>query len=261
MIDIRNRFLTDEEAARVYAQHPEVKADPAIYCPTCQTSKTYFWRGEEHECDCQYQLQLLKWYVHSGVGAHYQRLAFDDYDGDPVAKAWVDKYLDTHERMIHKGFGFLFWGDFGTGKTLLLMLLVKELIKYGYSCFCTTFAGMIELFTAGWNSAQEKKYFHERMKGSEILFIDDVGRALKTKNNLAESTFDDILRSRIQAGRPTFLTTNMSPPELMEGYGGAVFSLLQEVSIAHQFTGSDQRPSVVLKKLAELEAGETRPIS
>lgn len=260
MVDLRNRFLTDEEAARLYASYPEVKSDPTFFCPTCDLKRTYFWKGEDHECDCQYQLQLLKWYLHSGIGAHYQRLAWEDYDGDPDALAWANKYIDLHDRMVKKGFGFLFHGDYGTGKTLLLMLLMKSLVKIGYSVFCTTFTGMIELFTAGWSSPREKQYYHDRMKGSQILFIDDIGKEFKTKNNLAEATFDDILRSRIQAGRPTHITTNMTPPELVKGYGAAVFSLLQEVSIAHQFSGDDQRPSVVLKKLTELESGETRPI-
>lgn len=260
MIDIRNRFLSDEEAARVYADHPEIRSDPAVYCPTCRTTKTYLWQGVEQDCDCQYQLQLLKWYLHSGIGAHYQRLTFEDYDGDPIAKEWVEKYLSLHEQMISKGLGFLFHGDYGTGKTLLLMLLMKELVKLGYSCFATTFTGMIELFTAGWSSSSDKQYCHDRMKGSQILFIDDIGKEFKTKNNLAEATFDDILRTRIQSGRPTMITTNMKPPELVKGYGAAVFSLLQEVSIAHQFSGDDRRPNIVFKKLEELEGGETRPI-
>lgn len=221
----------------------------------------YRWQDEDFVCDCVEQLQLLKWYFHSGIGAGYHRLSFDDYvEGDFEALGWVKKYIESHEQMVHKGLGFLFHGDYGTGKTLLIMLLMKELVKLGYGCFCTTFTGMIELFTAGWSSPQDKQFYHDRMKTSQILFIDDIGKEFKTKNNLAEATFDDIIRSRIQAGRPTHVTTNMQPREMIKGYGAAVFSLLQETTIAHHFSGADYRSNVVYSKLKELELGETRPI-
>ncbi len=258
--DIRNNFLSDKDAARLYVAHPEMKRSPDDWCPTCLGRKTYRWKNEDHDCDCALQLQLIKHYDFAGIGDHYARLSMDDFKSDPAGREWVEKYLHFHEQMVHKGLGLLFHGDYGTGKTFLVMMLMKELVKLGYSCFATTFTGLVEAYTAGWNSAEDKKYFHERMKGSQILFIDDLGKEFKTKNNLAESTLDDVIRSRIQAARPTHVTTNMAPEEMRKGYGGAVFSLLHEVSIAHEVKGDDQRPNVIQRHLDEVIRDETRPV-
>ena len=43
-----------------------------------------------------------------------------------------------------------------------------------------------------------------------VILLDDVGKELRgTRIALAETTFDEILRQRVQAGRATFITTNM----------------------------------------------------
>ena len=94
---IRTDFLSDEDAARVYAENPRIKADPREYCPTCMTRGTYRWRGKEHQCDCALQLQLQKHYLNSGIALTYQVLDWDDFIVDNTSKeaalATVKAYL------------------------------------------------------------------------------------------------------------------------------------------------------------------------
>jgi DNA replication protein DnaC len=145
---------------------------------------------------------------------------------------------------------------------MALNLLLKDLVKLNYSCFATSFTTLIELFTAGWYSPEEKSFFQQRIKGSQVLLIDDVGKEMKSKIKLPESTFDDVLRYRVNHARPTFITTNMSPREMLHGYGSAILSLVSEVSMTHELfgVGEDFRPRVQRRHLTEIESGLTRPI-
>lgn len=147
-----------------------------------------------------------------------------------------------------------------THNTMASSLLLKDLMHLGYNVFSTTFTNMIDMFTAGWNSIEDKRYFEKKMKSSQVLLLDDVGKEFRTKNNLSESTFDSVLKYRVQHSKPTFLTTNMTRREMNEGYGSAILSLLYEAALDHEFQGLDFRKTVSNRTLEEIENGETRPI-
>ncbi len=260
MFNIETAYLSDEESNRLYETHPRLGSNPELYCPTCSKTGKYKWKGKELDCNCVYQLQLHKHYLASGIGVTYQRLDYGDYDGPEEVVESLIKYVENHQKYVPRGIGLTFPGEIGTGKTMLATLTLKELIKLGYKCYSTTFANTIEMFTAGWYNQEDKKYFQKKFVKSEVLLLDDLGRELRTKSKLSETTFDSILRTRVQEGRPTFITTNMTYDELREGYGSAVLSLLTEKSIVHEFNGEDFRQVANKRELKELQQGETRPI-
>jgi len=254
---IETAILPQDEANRLYVRFPELRDGP---CPTCRGAGTFRWGGVEQPCDCRMQRQLAKHYSMSGIGVKYQRLDWEDFAGDRQALDQISTYVLKHEQMIRRGVGVVAHGPLGTGKTFLTTMVLKELIKRGYSCFATTFANTIEAFTATWGNHDEKRWFARKFMYSQVLLLDDLGRDLRTGNNLPQSTFDSILRTRVQEGRTTLATTNMSMRELESGYGAAVLSLLKEVSLRVEFSGTDFRPRANARTLAELDDDEIRPI-
>lgn len=255
--NIETAFLDDDEAERIDRSHPELMLG---VCPTCRGAKTYRWQGNECDCNCQRQLQLALHYAASGIGVTYQRLDWADYEGDPALLPHVLKYLERHDDYIARGVGLLFHGGIGLGKTLVANLVLKELIKRGYTCFATTFANAVEAFTASWRSSERKEWFADKFMYSKVLLLDDLGRELRTSTNLPQSTFDMILRTRVAEGRPTVLTTNCTLGELSTGYGAQVLSQLSEQSLVFEFTGEDYRPKARRRTVDEIERGEIRPI-
>lgn len=260
-VDLKWEPINEVEIHRLYENNPHLRASSDHYCPTCLTKGSFQWKGETVICDCQEQLQLHKHYLVSGIGDTYQRLTWEDYTGDPKAKELCDEYLKNHEMYVARGIGIMLSGMYGVGKTMALSLLLKDLMKLGYKVYSTTFAAMVDSFTAGWNSEQDKKHFNLKMRSSQILLLDDLGKEFKTKNALAETTFDSVLRFRVQNSKPTFLTTNMSRTEMRTGYGSAILSLLTESSMDYEFDDDmDSRRKVKHKKLEEIRNGQTRPI-
>lgn len=107
----------------------------------------------------------------------------------------------------------------------------------------------------------EQRIFANRFKNSDVLLLDEFGRSTRVNSQLPETTFNHILRTRVQDARPTFLTTNMSVDELHQGYGSSSLSMLTELSMFHEFTGEDFRPLSRKRTIDEVESGETRPIT
>lgn len=261
MSNIRTRYLPDDEAERLYRNYPRLGRSYQTYCPTCDKTGSYLWKGQRWDCDCEYQLQLHKHYLAAGIGVTYQRLDWDDYDGPTPVLDGLVRYLDSRDQFLKRGMGLYLSGSCGTGKTMVATLTLKELVKAGYTCFATTFSQTVSMLTAGWGDKSEKDYFERKFLGSEVLLLDDVGREMTgTRLRLSETTFDAILRQRAQSGRATFLTTNLDPEELKSSYGAAIFSLIQEKSLELIFDGNDFRPSANNREVAEVLSGETRPI-
>lgn len=249
-------YLTNAERERLLAEHPHLEED---ICPTCRGKETFRWQGADVDCICSEQKRLHRRYLHAGIGTTYQRLSWADVHFDLVNSPVTD-YLDNIEDYVARGMGLLLHGPVGTGKTLVANLMAKELVKKGYDTFVATFASTVEHFTATWGDNEEKKVFAKRFMQSQMLVLDDLGKEYKSSNRLSPTTFDHILRTRVQGGRPTILTTNMIARELQGGYGGAVLSLLVEQSIEVELKGDDFRPTANLRTKDEIAAHEIRPI-
>jgi DNA replication protein DnaC len=257
---LRSSCLSTEEAEIVYSENPEVRRSPGNYCLTCQKRATYRYKGVDHDCDCQEQLQLHKHYLLAGVGLLYQRLDWDDYTGDPEVVKTLQAYVLRHDDYVDQGLGLLFTGARGIGKTMLATLVLKECIRAGYRCYYATYSSAMEMYTAGWRDRDQKRRFDELFLHKKVLLLDDIGREAKSGNNMQESTFEHILRYRVQSCRPTILTTNLDFGDLKESYGDAVMSLLSEQSMVLEMTGQNFRPKSSARKFDEPEAGERRPI-
>lgn len=273
------RLLTDSESARLRELNPSVPSSPRS-CVTCHGTGTFvWWAGEngvnkaaEYECPCEDQWILHRYLLHAGIGLAYQRLGWADVEVEPGAKEKVGSYLDSADAYVRAGCGLILYGEKGTGKTMLATLVLKHLLANGYEGYFTTFSEMVDTFMAGWRDPEEKRHFHRRIKNAGVLVIDDVGREFKQRRFVkgegmvefetasSEATFDEVLRHRVAASKPTIFTTNKSIDALETGYGGNILSLLRERSTTYHFTGEDFRDRARFRLDDEVRSGLTRPV-
>ena len=172
----------------------------------------------------------------------------------------LQDYVRGHEDYIDQGLGLLFTGKRGIGKTMLATLVLKELIRAGYPCYFSTYPVAMEMHSAGRRGRNEKRRFEEKFLNTRVLLLDDIGREAKSSNKMQESTFEHILRHRVQFCRPTIVTTSLSYEDLEEGYGASAVSLLSEQSRVMDMTGDNFRPKSNIRKSVEVEEVERRPI-
>lgn len=231
---------------------------------------------------CDDQRILTKFLWNAGLGLAYQRLSWEDAKAmEQGARDCAHEYLWRANDYVNAGVGFILHGEVGNGKTMLASLILKTLLGEGYDGYFTTFSELIDIFMSAWRDPEEKAWFYRRIKGAGILVIDDVGREHKQRRlvsmaeaektgrdpglsdyptSVAESVFDEVIRHRVGAARPTIVTTNFDLKRLTEGYGGNVMSLLAERCTDYRMIGGDFRPVAKARLDEEVVLGLNRPV-
>jgi DNA replication protein DnaC len=231
-------------------------------CPTCHGSRTFVSSsGTSQACQCDQQKALADLYEGAGVPEIYWHLDWDDFVSDQNAKLLGERFVRERKGYLGAGFGALFYGPNGTGKSMLTCLVMKELLCLGYDARFLTFNDLIHLHTEGWK-VQEAAEDFERHRDCDLLVIDDVGKERPTNINLAETIFDTVFRYREGRRLSTFLTSNLRPAQLFQGTSiyGSVQSLLQSGTIAIGIKGRDQRGAVLAREMDRIAKGITHPI-
>jgi DNA replication protein DnaC len=262
------RTLTDPEVARIRERYERLWSNPRKTCLTCtkeKTGSTTFRARDKGEivtfdCDCIEQWQLHRWLLHSGIDTRYQRYSWQDITeiGASIQMAVMD-YMQN-DALIQQGIGLTLWStEKGTGKTLLGSLMAKGLLARGHDAHFTQFNEMIQDFTSGWRNEDERRWFVQRVRNVEFLVIDDMGRESKGRENITEAMFDIVIRARVSACNPTIITTNYTPDQLLQGYGGNVMSLLSEVNTSIEVPGRDYRPTSKAQIIKDASDGIVSP--
>lgn len=223
--------------------------------------------------------------LNCGILEEYHDKDFEDYYGHPkkwkelapIIEAWNIKnpekpirlnYHEAHEvlqkvaRYVKnitnakkKGISILLAGNNGSGKTLLAVSILKAVLRKGMTGQMTSLGGIIQIYTDGWGDPRKRQIFDERIKNTDFLLIDDVGKEYQAKNSdLTEIMFDNLIRYRVFRRKPFILTTNTAPADLRNRYGNSLMSLLEGKTIKLRVVGEDYRRVIQSKSLwAELE--------
>ncbi len=261
---------------RLREEYPDL-ATPAR-CITCRGEGAFKWRSKAdsttymtYVCNCIEQWALHVYLLHCGIDLSYQRLSWQDCEAEPAAVDLVQRYLEHADDYVSAGCGLVLHGEMGAGKTMLASLLLKSLIAKGIDGYFVPFWRMIEQFTAGWRDEDQRAWFRRRVENAGVLVLDDVGKEYMQKRvdggslkdfatTVVGSTFDAVLRHRVAASKPTIITTNFDLVELRQSYGSNIFSLLEERSAAHRFTGESYRAKSRMRFNDEIDAGLRRPV-
>lgn len=276
------RSLSTEDSKRLNIEIPD-KFDPKTNCITCRGKKIFQWYDyasmeyskdpfeiTDFMCPCQEQYLLYRYMLNCGIGVTYQRLSWRDLV-NPLPEP-ILYYLQNMGKYIDAGMGLVLDGKHGNGKSMISLLICKEAIANGVECHFNTFSEMISRFTSGWYDAEDKIWYHKKVKNATLLIIDEVGKEYRpnklTKEGeqipqaIAANLLDEVLRHRLAQALPTIITTNLSFYEVGRRYGeaGSMASLLKERSVSYHFQGEDFRESANKRFQEEIKLGLTRPI-
>lgn len=241
------RPLPTEDYERLKAQHADLWLTPNT-CLTCDKKGTFrtLVNGEEvmMKCDCTQQWILHLWLLNAGIGLGYQRLGWDDIKTvSPEVMVKIADYLQYGKEYANIGHGLtLLSSSRGTGKTLLVTLMLRRLASQGIDSFFCTFSQLINFHTAGWRDAEARRWFERRVINVPVLGIDDVGKENSNRGEVVSSLVDEILRTRIQHSRVTFPTSNLTVDEMGERYYSDVIELFSGSNETIEVTGQSYRP-------------------
>lgn len=158
----------------------------------------------------------------------------------------------------HDDFGFIFLGNAGIGKTLLMKrLCIKALmahIPYDYKVTQDIqFLPVSNLLKRAKNfESEDSQNILELCLNSKILFLDDLGAENATQ--FAQEIIFNILDTRCSKSLQTFISSNLTMQEIKEKYSERIQSRIKELCIPVDVKGDDKRNLIMKNRIEQLDS-------
>ena len=207
------------------------------------------------ELCAQEQLRALTALLNLTDEQDFDRLRLDVYSDAP----WQGEGRSPRENMrrivtVCEGYArqfphyplqnLLFSGGTGLGKTFLSGCIAREVSRRGYSVVYDTAIHLFSAFetrrfTRDAGEERQARDDTRRYLGCDLLILDDLGSELTSP--LAQSSLYEVVNSRLQAGRHTIISTNLSMAQIAQRYTPQLFSRVGGMFRELTFYGDDLR--------------------
>jgi len=204
------------------------------------------------ECECR--SQRLKRGRSRGVAsvipARYRGVSFDRPPVSDMARDMqtrsavgaVRAYVEELDERLNSGRGLWLFGDTGTGKTTLAMLVSKAALEAGHSVALYSLPKLLAHIRRTYDSepgGDSYLAFFERLTAVDLLHIDDLG-AEKRSDWVLEQLYA-LINERYEAQRSVLVTTNLPHEQLEEQIGARTVSRLSQICDEVPLFGDDRR--------------------
>lgn len=204
------------------------------------------------ECECR-ERRLKRGSlrgVASVIPPRYRGVSFDrppvsDMAHDLATKAAVAevrRYVEQLDERLDEGRGLWLFGDTGTGKTTLAMLVSKAALEAGRSVAIYSLPKLLARIRRTYDSepgGDSYLAFFERLTSVDLLHIDDLG-AEKRSDWVLEQLYA-LINERYESQRSVVVTTNLPEDELEQQIGARTVSRLSEICDGVPLFGDDRR--------------------
>jgi len=188
--------------------------------------------------------------VASVIPPRYRGVSFDrppvsDMERDLKTKGAVTDvraFVEGLDERVDEGRGLWLFGDTGTGKTTLAMLISKAAIERGRSVAIYSLPKLLARIRQTYDSepgGDSYLSFFERLTSVDLLHIDDLG-AEKRSDWVLEQLYA-LINERYEAQRSMLITTNLAHEELEDQIGVRTVSRLNQMCDEVSLFGGDRR--------------------
>jgi DNA replication protein DnaC len=162
---------------------------------------------------------------------------------EPVVRP-VRQYVRRLDDMLAQGRGLWLFGNPGTGKTTLAMLVSSAAIDAGYSVAIYSMPRLLAEIRETYDDDSPQGYveFLDRLAAVDLLHIDDLG-AENPSPWVLEQLYA-IINARYEEERALLITTNIEDPvKVAEQIGQRTVSRMEEMCTLLPLFGQDARQS------------------
>jgi DNA replication protein DnaC len=159
-----------------------------------------------------------------------------------LAVTEVQAFVEDLDARLAEGRGLWLFGDTGTGKTTLAMLISKAALEAGRTVAIYSLPKLLARIRRTYDSepgGDSYLSFFERLTSVDLLHIDDLG-AEKRSDWVLEQLYA-LINERYEAQRAVLITTNLPHPELEEQIGPRTVSRLTQMCDEVEVRGDDRR--------------------
>ena len=181
----------------------------------------------------------------TGIPKRFRGVGFDRkpiVDMDKGLLTPVRGYIRKIDANLDEGRGFWFFGDVGTGKTSLAMLVSKSALDAGRSVAIYSMPRLLADIKETYEDGSRHSYMElfERLCTVDLLHIDDLGAEKRTEWVLEQ--LYAIVNERWQEQKSMIVTTNLlDPEELRAQIGPRTVSRITEMCVQIPIMGRDRR--------------------
>ena len=185
--------------------------------------------------------------VETRMPLEYQTKDFSTFiqetDSQKAAFKLARRFVKGWEKAKAGGYGLLFLGSCGTGKTHLACAIMIELLKeYAFSYpryykASEIFSSVRSTYQAGSTTNEEEtlKFF----SSIQLLVIDEVG--VQKGSEAEKRILFSILDNRVTSNKPTILMSNLGPKALEELLGDRLYDRVRSKCVPMLFAGPSMR--------------------
>lgn len=195
-------------------------------------------------CSC-YRNALIKAQIEmSGFSRVIEKCSFDNFDlnyyPDKEKMAEALEYLREYASSFSlSSDSVLLVGGTGLGKTHLSASVARELISKGHFVICESAENIFSNYNKERFAQDESDLICDKYLECELLIIDDLGAEAVTQYSV--SCLYNLINTRINEGKPTILSTNLSSNDIRKIYNDRITSRLFGEFVIIVFTGNDIR--------------------
>lgn len=157
----------------------------------------------------------------------------------------VLKYCSHRRKAMRNGWGLIFTGDNGVGKTMFMSFILTQMIKRGCSVYYTTIAGLDKDIKSGFNDPEAARRL-DWLLDSNFIAIDELGKEHFKADSFLNMRLEQLLKQRCDDNDPVLLASNLSYNVLCEVYGPSMSSIFDG-----QYAKASMQPSDFRKIVAE----------
>lgn len=195
--------------------------------------------------------------LRAGISKEFWHISFRNFWGNKKNVGIARRYCKSLKIAREHGFGFLFMGANGRGKTSLIMLILKQALKKGYTALYITMPMIFRQIYLSWDFPEVGKELMNLMKTIDFLAIGELGKDYHRKDSteFARAEFDCLFRARREECLPILMDTNMGEEELEDTYGESLMSLFMSRLKFITMVGVDYRRKVQKQEWAKMIGG------
>lgn len=237
------------ESKRVYFGH-KILTD--LGCPQCKAEALAKEQKEEAEAEARraadrMRVKIQKATARSCIPAEYIGKTFENFaihsENQRDAFYLARRFVTGWKKAKAGGYGLLFFGSPGTGKTHLACAIIQALIVEDAGVYVRA-ADIIMAVRATWRGQGERSEAAviEGYSTVPLLVIDEVGVQAGSENE--QQILFNIIDTRLSENRPTIFITNLTPDAFSRCVGERLADRIRSKCVPYFFKGMSMRSSV-----------------